>query len=328
MITQAWTECAQALSQGREAALLRRLDQPCLTTAARAALDENLSGALRACPDVKQLCVYAFQGGEYCYQPLSVKPRLVILGGGHVAYHTARVGVMLDFDVTVIDDRAEFANAQRFDFARAVCLPFGQALDAIAGGEGYYFVIATRGHAFDSECLFRILQKPRAYVGMIGSQGKVARIMALMREKGFSEQALSGVYSPIGLKIGAVTPAEIAVSILGQIIMVRSERGGAAYVGDDVIDSIRQKRAVAVATVLSKRGSGPRGPGTVMCLNEDGSISGTVGGGAAERRAIELAARLKKGETALFEYDMTANDAQNLGMVCGGSVRIALESLR
>ena len=101
--------------------------------------------------------------------------RLILCGGGHVSLEAAYIACRLDFEVIVIDDREEFANISRFPMAHQVlCMPFLEALDRLGEGEADYFVILTRGHAYDRQCLEHVLGRRYAYVGMIGSRVKVA----------------------------------------------------------------------------------------------------------------------------------------------------------
>lgn len=151
--------------------------------------------------------------------------RLILCGGGHVSLELAHIAARLEFELIVIDDRAEFANEERFPMASQVlCLPFLEALDQLGSREDDYYAILTRGHAFDKECLEHVLRGKYAYVGMIGSKTKVAAVRKALEEEGFSRETLDGVCAPIGLKIGGQTPAEIAVSIAGEMIYERALR--------------------------------------------------------------------------------------------------------
>ena len=103
--------------------------------------------------------------------------RLILCGGGHVSLEVAQIAQRLEFELAVIDDRPEFANAARFPMAdRVLCMPFLEALEALGSRESDYYVILTRGHAFDRECLAKVLEGSYAYVGMIGSKTKVAAV--------------------------------------------------------------------------------------------------------------------------------------------------------
>ena len=145
--------------------------------------------------------------------------RLILCGGGHVSLEVAHIAQRLEFELAVIDDRPEFASPERFPMAaRVVCAPFLKALDALGSRESDYYVILTRGHAHDRDCLEHVLRGKYAYAGMIGSRTKVAAVKAALEAAGIAREILDGVHSPIGLSIGAQTPAEIAVSIAAELV--------------------------------------------------------------------------------------------------------------
>ncbi|HIP97473.1 MAG TPA: hypothetical protein EYH32_09710 [Anaerolineae bacterium] len=152
-------------------------------------------------------------------------PTLLIVGAGHVAVPVAELGALLGFRTVVLDDRAEFANAERFP--RADELIVGDVPTELARfpvNAQTHVVIVTRGHAQDEAALQAVLDSPAAYIGMIGSRRKVRTVFDHLRAVGVSGDALARVRAPIGLDIGAETPAEIAVSIVAEIVMLR--RGG------------------------------------------------------------------------------------------------------
>ena len=152
--------------------------------------------------------------------------RLILCGGGHVSLEVAHIAQRLEFELAVIDDRPEFASPERFPMAaRVVCAPFLKALDALGSRESDYYVILTRGHAHDRDCLEHVLRGKYAYAGMIGSRTKVAAVKAALEAAGIAREILDGVHSPIGLSIGAQTPAEIAVSIAAELVQERARRG-------------------------------------------------------------------------------------------------------
>lgn len=162
---------------------------------------------------------------EFFVEPVMPQPRLVVFGGGHISQPVIRLAKMTGFHVTVVDDRPSFANESRFpDADQIICLPFDQALQQVDVGPSTYVVIVTRGHRYDQMCLRGVIEKPAAYIGMIGSKRRVKGVMEQMLADGVAREAVERVFSPIGLKIGAETPEEIAVSIMAEIIAVR--RGG------------------------------------------------------------------------------------------------------
>ena len=161
-------------------------------------------------------------GWESFVQELMPPACCVIFGCGHVGVEVAFLAQRCDFEVIAIDDREEFADWLRFpDKARVICCPFEQAWNRVVVDEESYLVIVTRGHQHDEEVLRRALQTRARYIGMIGSRRKVAGIIGHLEEEGFAPPELARVCAPIGLSIGAETPAEIAVSILGEMIQRR-----------------------------------------------------------------------------------------------------------
>ena len=299
----------------------------------------------------------------YC-ERVSRTPRLIICGGGHVSKPIIRLGKMLGFAVTVIEDRPKFAdNARAAGADMVVCQPFASALSQIRGDSDSWFIIVTRGHRYDTECLDAILQKKYAYVGMMGSRRRSAIVKEQLVEKGVSRERLEEVHTPIGLKIGAETPEEIAVSVMAEIIQVKNakavqvrtdrdkacdERTGHIRAGgysEEMLACIfgeqadekkasgqeeAPERKKVLATIISRRGSAPRGVGTKMLVLEDGSTVDTIGGGCVESEIIRKSLLMMRMETPDFQIctvDMTADEAEDEGMVCGGVVEVMLERI-
>ena len=210
--------------------------------------------------------------------------RLILCGGGHVSLEVAHIARRLEFELVVIDDRPEFASRERFSMAgQVVCAPFLEALDAL------------------------------------GSRTKVAAVKAALEAAGIAREILDGVHSPIGLSIGAQTPAEIAVSIAAELVQERARRGPAAAppaAGEPGV----------LCTITAKRGSAPRNVGTWMLVRPDGSVLGTIGGGAVEHLAVQEAKALwaHGGGPVRRHYDLTPGAAE-LGMVCGGDIDVEFE---
>jgi xanthine dehydrogenase accessory factor len=147
---------------------------------------------------------------------------LVIVGAGHIAVPLARMAKILDFRVTVVDDRSAFANPARFpDADRVIAADIEKTLADLRVGPRTYLVLVTRGHALDQAALMQVIHQPAAYIGMIGSQRRVRAVFNYLRGMGVSEEHIQRVYAPIGLSIGAETPAEVAASILGELVAVR-----------------------------------------------------------------------------------------------------------
>lgn len=228
--------------------------------------------------------------------------------------------------VTVIDDRAAFANAERFSqAARVICGAFDEVLSQERFSPSAFFVIITRGHTADAVCLARALTLPRRYVGMIGSKRKVAQMMDEMRALGFTDEVLREVHAPIGLPIGAQTPAEIAVSILAEIISVLRAPGESNALEADVAQALSDGRASGgkLFTILEKRGSAPRGPGARMLVLPDGTVLGTIGGGSAEYACIARATACM-GSAGCEVINL---EVKSVGMTCGGAIRVLMETV-
>jgi len=167
--------------------------------------------------------IYNHGQEEYIIEPIHRRDKIFIFGAGHVGFQLARMAQITDFQTIVIDDREEFANKERFPHAEALHVVdhFDHAFDNLSIDGKSYIVILTRGHLYDQLVLEAALKTNAAYVGMIGSRTKRDKIYANLEKKGISKETLSSVHCPIGLDINSETPAEIAVSIIGQIIQVR-----------------------------------------------------------------------------------------------------------
>lgn len=266
---------------------------------------------------------------EHVYrETLYGRSRAVVCGGGHVSLALVRFLKMLDFHVTVIDQREEFANRERFpDADEILCMDFPEGLDRGKFGEHAYYIIVTRGHKDDYNCLSAILKLKSDYVGMIGSRGKVALSFEKLRQDGFPEEEIRKIHAPIGLSIGAQTPAEIGVSICAEIIQEKNKYPRKTL-EEEVLRGIRDENAVTMVTVVEKSGSSPRGEGTRMVVCRDGSIYGTIGGGPIEFAAVREAQSFSDaGGFSIREYDLSNSKAATLGMVCGGKVKVLFEKL-
>ena len=159
---------------------------------------------------------------EVFIEPIEAAPSVYIFGAGHVGYYLAKMAHEAGFGVHVIDDRAAFANTERFPFAASVVVDDIPAwLARVQIPSTAYAVIVTRGHRNDLDALRALAPRDLRYLGLIGSRAKVARIYEVLREERMPDEALLRVHAPIGLDIGAVTPQEIAVSILAELIAVK-----------------------------------------------------------------------------------------------------------
>ena len=192
-----------------------------------------------AYPNVKITCLPRHDGSLYqrtiasllqngqdvsmvCQEWFCPQPKMFICGGGHVAKEVAALAAHLDFSVTVIDDRADLANRERFPTAQKVICDSYDNLKHHLEPDACY-VVVTPDHKADLQCVSTILPTQYRYLGMIGSKKKVAATFQNLRNAGFTEEQIGTIFAPIGLPIGAVTPAEIALSILGEIIQEKNK---------------------------------------------------------------------------------------------------------
>jgi xanthine dehydrogenase accessory factor len=164
---------------------------------------------------------------EVFIEPVEPSPDVYIFGAGHVGYHLGRMAHETGFRVHVIDDREKFASAERFgDGIEVIVDDIPTWLNTHKLPQTAYAVVVTRGHKHDLDALRALVASPLRYVGLIGSKAKVKRIFDALREEGLAQDALKPVHAPIGLDIGAITPQEIAVSILAELIGVKHGKIG------------------------------------------------------------------------------------------------------
>ena len=159
---------------------------------------------------------------EIFIEPVLPTPLLYLFGAGHVSLEIYKAARNAGFDLIVADDRDLYANLERFPEAREVIAEdFDKAFADLSPSESSYIVIATRGHRDDMRVLRWAVQTPARYIGMIGSRRKAITVYRELLKEGLAAALFDRVYSPIGLDIGAITPAEIAVSVLAELIALR-----------------------------------------------------------------------------------------------------------
>ncbi len=265
---------------------------------------------------------------------LGDEKKLVICGAGHVGVALLRMALMLGFDTTVLEDRPSFADAARRAGAkRVICDSFEHGLDAVQGDEDTYFVVMSRGHRYDLVCLEKIVKKSYAYLGMMGSRGRSALVKKNLLEQGVPAEQVEELHAPIGLTIHAETPEEIAVSILGEIISIKNQEKKTCGFSEEQMALLQDDtdiRSRVLCTIVDRHGSAPRSIGTKMLVLEDGTVSGTIGGGCVEAGVKEKARFLMHDETRqqdVIRVSMTACEAEEEGMVCGGVIKVLLEKV-
>ncbi len=174
--------------------------------------------------NISETAVLSFEDAMVMADRIRRLKTLYCCGAGHVAVPTAHLAALVGFRVVVIDDRPEYASAERFPEANEICV-IGDYGRAFAGREidaDSFIVIVTRGHQFDRACLEQSLKTSAGYIGMISSRRKKQAIYKYLLARGFKQERLDQVHAPIGVDIGGETPEEIAVSIVAELISVRS----------------------------------------------------------------------------------------------------------
>jgi len=184
----------------------------------RAAVTE----ATRQMPHGNARLVAMGETHDLLIEPVTGKPRIVICGGGHVAQAIARQALLLDFEVTILEDRPEFADPARFGgTARVLGGHIPDTLASLDLGWSSYIVVATRGHKLDGDCVLSAVRTQARYIGLLGSRRKAVLIAEMLRGEGVSDERIASIRTPVGLDLGGRTPAEIALSVMAQITQER-----------------------------------------------------------------------------------------------------------
>ncbi len=169
-------------------------------------------------------------GAQLLFERIQREPRLVICGAGHVGAALANLASLLGYQSTLIDDRLEFVARERFPDPRIELVAAADWADAVrrsvSDGRGVSLVVVTRGHSEDEVCLHAVMGTGADYVGLIGSKRRTRIVLERLRDAGADEAMLGKVHAPIGLDIGAVTPEEVALAIMAEIVAVRRGGGG------------------------------------------------------------------------------------------------------
>jgi xanthine dehydrogenase accessory factor len=266
-VAQALALAGRAIAQGREAAtgVIIEAGDPTLVGRRLAWDGTRLHGDLgspEATAEARRLLAsstgpgcHSLAGGVELYvERWEPAAELVIVGAGHIARPLALVGSMLDFRVTVLDDRPEFATPERFPGAdRVLVADFADPLAGIEVGPRSSIVLVTRGHRHDYDCLRELARRdaqPR-YIGMIGSKRRVRAAFEQLAAEGVPPVWLARVHAPLGLDIGAETPAEIAVAVAAEIVL--AARGGSARPLSERAQVLRHIRALAGARGAEER---------------------------------------------------------------------------
>ena len=235
-LASVYGECAASLARGDRGELITGLDW---SGGVRKALLIN-GRVMGSVDDAMRLAAEEFDSNRedplWCegvlVERVAGAPRLIVFGGGHVGARVAEAAAFAGWRVTIVDDREEFADASRMPFVeRTVVCDFHALPSTLEIDASTYVVVATRGHQHDAMIVEQIAPRATRYVGMLGSRRKVALTWELLERAGVDPERLARIHAPVGLAIGADTPAEIAISVVAEMIAVRREqtrrRGGA-----------------------------------------------------------------------------------------------------
>jgi xanthine dehydrogenase accessory factor len=354
MIENLYKTLLNEVNRGNQCVLLTYLDfqserQGSITGKALFTRDEiEKRSFLIADPVYEKIClcldngkleiIYIEQNRAILIEPFIPKPRLIVFGGGHIAKPLSEFAARVGFSVTVIDDRPFFANTERFPEADyVICQSFEKCFDLIHLKASDFVVIITRGHRHDGVVLRKVLKHDLNYIGMIGSKRRVIAMREELINEGFEKARLDLVHAPIGLDIGAITPDEIAISIVSQLIHYKNQASIDKFgknfsfpeLDAKVVEKATEESSLpkAIITIISSRGSVPRKAGAKMVAYYDGSTIGSIGGGCSEAGVLTMAKDIMLNKGFLIEHvDMTGEVAEAEGMVCGGVMDVLIEA--
>lgn len=275
-------------------------------------------------------------------EPFCCEDRMLIFGGGHVALILSEIAAKIGFSVIVTEDRPEFGNKERFPWVEKVnCERFDKVIDSMKIRESDYIVLLTRGHFYDKMCLKSLYKQDKcAYLGILASRRRMSELTTQLAEDGIEKEWMEQIHSPVGLDIGAVTPEEIAIAILAQIIQTkRLSTDGKQRVTHSDIDmrvikhlsappDERKDMKKTIVTILENHGITPRKAGAKMIVYEDGTLIGTIGGGPAEGNLIVEARRFlqTKDLYRIFYADIGGMLTYDKSQVSNDHLRILFEN--
>lgn len=275
----------------------------------------------------EQSQVVELDGVRWLLEILKPEARLIICGAGHVALACLRMAKLLGMDVTVLEDREEYAQAAEEAGAdRVICKPFREAIRELENTDSCKYLVMTRAHKMDQDCLEEIFRKPYSYVGMLGSPKKIAALRSNLVQAGIEEAHFEKLHSPVGLEIGAKTPAEIGVSVMAELIQLQNsgEEEASSYSREMLGRQALHPAAGILCTLVDNGGGSPRNPGTKMLVYSQENRIGTIGGGVLEGTAIREAVKmLEEGmERKIIHSGVDGNDS---GMACCRNAEVLLE---
>lgn len=329
----------KAIGSGKKHVLVSSLDENC-----KCKVLVGEAGAISAVGDMKlteEECSLLYsqeltgnvelEGRSVLCEILYAEPRLVICGAGHVAEACVRIAKVLGLRTTVIEDRPDFIeNIKAAGADETICGPLQESVRAYESTKDTYFLSMNRAHALDQDCMEVILNKESAYVGMLGGPKKINALKANLEKKGIPASKWDGVHSPVGLSINAKTPAEIAVSILGEIIEIKNANPVENTFTEDLFKAVGEaEKPAMLVTLIDNGGGSPRTKGTKMVVFAEDSRVGTIGGGLLEGTAQRRAAKLlEEGADWVLETIGLDDDGKvENGLACCGYATVLMERI-
>lgn len=229
VLSAAWNEAAALVARAERGVMVTAMDWT--NGAVKRVLAADVVGADADASRLDPFAEEPLWTQSHLLEPIVGRPRLVVFGAGHVGARVAEAASFAGWHVTIVDDRADFADATRLPFAhRVVTCEFHDVLSAARFDQDTYVVIATRGHQHDAVIASQVAPKALRYIGMLGSRRKAALTARQLKDWQVSDESIARIHAPVGLSIGADTPEEIAVSVVAEMVAVRrtgsSRRGG------------------------------------------------------------------------------------------------------
>lgn len=264
----------------------------------------------------------------YTEEVIALRPTLVLFGFGHIGKNIYKIASLLDFPLVIFDDRKDIIKDGDYSNAEIIIDDFDNIFKKRYAFENPYFLIFTHGHKADEEALYYVLKNYNSrYVGMIGSKKKIALTYSNLEKRGIGRALLEKVHAPIGIEIMAQSPAEIAVSILAEIIKTYREDKKQLAIDYSMLEYLeKEEEKLILVRIIEKEGSGPREKGAEMAVTERDSFS-TVGGGAIEMECIKEARKMLRCGEKFKVKDFVLETESPLAMACGGNAKVLFKLL-
>ena len=259
----------------------------------------------------------------YKEETISMRPTLVLFGFGHIGKSIYKMAEILDFPLIVFDDRADIADDELYGKAEIIIDDYEKIFKKKYSFDNPYFLIFTHGHKWDEEALFYVLKNYSSrYVGMIGSKKKIELTYFNLVKRGIDEGLIKSVHAPIGMDIKAQSPAEIAISVLAEVIKTYRENKRQITIDASMLGYLQERdEKTILVRIVEKEGSGPREEGSEMAVTESDVFS-SIGGGAIEAECIKKAREMLCSNEEFRLMDFNLEKDGPLGMACGGNAKV------